>query len=815
MKGLISLSMKNKLALKAVLSLRQRVRRSSKMLPLDKIVKTLLSTLKLDILKVTTLCMNRIGGISGRLRIAHNFIQFIMKMQKNHGSLFTVKWLKACSVALQKWKGGDNLKSLRSLESNLPLPRLINGCPAIINRNDRDLMRKGSNSIFRFWHSLFSLYRIFYIEGTMKLSTITDPFKGNQLFLDSLCKVALDSPWANQFKGLSLKQNLAPQTFYLSAKSSPTNSKSYEGLLTDLSFYLRNEDMFAKLINYLSAIGVKWNVDSFIKKLNDGFEIVKDLDTDILPIKRSCHLPFGQFAIKKEAAGKIRVFALVDSVTQSVLKPLHLGLFNILKILPNDGTFDQDAAVLRCQEKAIKYGCAYSYDLSAATDRLPAVLTANIISALFELNIGQAWLDYLVGRDFGFSLNPKNITTIFRYSVGQPMGALSSWAGLAITHHFIVQYCSIMNRDNFDITKWDGWEDRYEVLGDDIVIFDHKLARTYLLVMELLGVDINLSKSISSPSLPVFEFAKRTSSGNELISGLNFSQIRAGVTLSNRIANAFQWVKLKLVSSPSVVEKYFSNFLISKDNSWNSSVGALGLLSLIVDFYKLERKNVLAAIVDPHKGVEYNMEDHDFGVPCRQVLAQCFSLIKDQTMMPLSNSEERLEWVKENDPAIAATVLHTALLKSRNLTRDYMNNMKLISESMYLSIPLDSDLLLVDPNLNLTDLQKAQVLGFVEENFGLNFDPYELEDFVEDRNIFHAKTSQIKLEEAYSILDKVEKFVFHFAIPDKRQIAEWDTFSLPVLKDASKEAFLSGPKYWEAMSPNMELYIPAIKSDGS
>jgi hypothetical protein len=52
----------------------------------------------------------------------------------------------------------------------------------------------------------------------------------------------------------------------------------------------------------------------------------------------------GQLAIKKEAAGKIRVFAMVDVWTQSILKPLHLALFSFLKSLPNDGTFDQTAS---------------------------------------------------------------------------------------------------------------------------------------------------------------------------------------------------------------------------------------------------------------------------------------------------------------------------------------------------------------------------------------------------------------------------------------------------------------------------------------
>jgi hypothetical protein len=71
-------------------------------------------------------------------------------MNKNHGSTFTIKWLKACTVSLQKWLGDDKVGSLRDLEPNLPLPRVINGCPAIINRQDRSLMRSGNISIIRF-----------------------------------------------------------------------------------------------------------------------------------------------------------------------------------------------------------------------------------------------------------------------------------------------------------------------------------------------------------------------------------------------------------------------------------------------------------------------------------------------------------------------------------------------------------------------------------------------------------------------------------------------------------------------------------------
>jgi len=93
-----------------------------------------------------------------------------------------------------------------------------------------------------------------------------------------------------------------------------------------------------------------------------------------------------QFAIKEEAAGKMRVFALVDSITQSLLRPLHDLLFEYLRNIPNDGTFDQEASVVRSAEKFQKYGIAYSFDLSAATDRLPAKLTGAILESIVKID---------------------------------------------------------------------------------------------------------------------------------------------------------------------------------------------------------------------------------------------------------------------------------------------------------------------------------------------------------------------------------------------------------------------------------------------
>lgn len=143
--------------------------------------------------------------------------------------------------------------------------------------------------------------------------------------------------------------------------------------------------MYFNLLNYLKVIGTKWNTLKFLERLDDAREIIEMLPEKSLLFKSSMSTPFGQLAIKLEAAGKVRVFALIDSVSQSVMKPLHKALFDILRKLPNDGTFDQDASVTRSSVKAAAAGKAYSFDLSAATDRLPVSLTASIIEGLFKI----------------------------------------------------------------------------------------------------------------------------------------------------------------------------------------------------------------------------------------------------------------------------------------------------------------------------------------------------------------------------------------------------------------------------------------------
>lgn len=86
------------------------------------------------------------------------------------------------------------------------------------------------------------------------------------------------------------------------------------------------------------------------------------------------------------------------------------------------------------------------------------------------------------------------------YSVGNPMGAMSSWSSFALTHHFVVFVCC----SRLGI-KWSSA--KYIVLGDDVLIGDPVLAGMYLAALRSLGVEVSSSKTYISSEL--CEFAKR------------------------------------------------------------------------------------------------------------------------------------------------------------------------------------------------------------------------------------------------------------------------------------------------------------------
>jgi hypothetical protein len=237
-------------------------------------------------------------------------------------------------------------------------------------------------------------------------------------------------------------------------------------------------------------------------------QAIPNLDHSVVGLEGPSVWGLGSIAVKEEP-GKLRMFAMVDSITQALLYPLHSYIFvKVLKKIPQDGTHNQHAPVKKLAERMKANGQTHvwSFDLSAATDRLPLRIQGLLLEALTSPEFGQAWCWLIADRYFGV---PKIFRRTFgasfpryvKYAVGQPMGAYSSWAMLALTHHCIIQFAA----SKAGCTSW--FSD-YAVLGDDVVIGNHGVAREYLSVMGTLGVSINKSKSLVSKNLSM-EFAKR------------------------------------------------------------------------------------------------------------------------------------------------------------------------------------------------------------------------------------------------------------------------------------------------------------------
>jgi len=102
---------------------------------------------------------------------------------------------------------------------------------------------------------------------------------------------------------------------------------------------------------------------------------------------------------------------------------------------------------------------------------------------------------------------------------------------LALTHHFIVQMAA--HRVGFE-----DWFRDYTVLGDDISIFNRRVADEYLVIMAELGVGINLVKSVVSTTS--FEFAKRFIHQGANLSPVSFKELDVAAVSLDAAALLFE-----------------------------------------------------------------------------------------------------------------------------------------------------------------------------------------------------------------------------------------------------------------------------------
>ena len=418
------------------------------------------------------------------------------------GPKFTSQYLSECSRALICWAGNEKYvqgKTLISLTAS-GLPKII---PIYLREIIRGLKldKDSSKLVFRATLTALSVYRVIGFAPIFKWETITDPFNGSTQTIPEmeLKRVIAHMP--------SIKDLKKPNFLNISESSGPNYPRATWSAALDAFAMARHPKQMWAWIKWcrhhqwdLPIVWLLWILIvstpisllvRLIRLLHTGrptlgYVIPKDLY-------------IGRLATVLEARGKVRIVAIVDYWSQLVLRPLHDSIFRVLRKIPQDGTFNQERPLKELLNRCVSGERIASFDLSAATDRLPAALQVQILN-LFGVP-GDLWIS-LLQRPYYYVRKTKEgstVSTAYEYAVGQPMGAYSSWGMLALTHHIIVQVAA----NRVGITNW--FRD-YAVLGDDIIIANDLVAQSYKALMNDLGVEINMTKSHHGN---VAEFAKR------------------------------------------------------------------------------------------------------------------------------------------------------------------------------------------------------------------------------------------------------------------------------------------------------------------
>jgi len=177
--------------------------------------------------------------------------------------------------------------------------------------------------------TVLSLYRVLQFRCLPNLSSITDEFRGVSDTLEN--------------KELGTVLAWFPKIFLGPSKMVLSESKGPNG---PRATWFAGAD----------AIALGWNTSVLIPWIRVAVRLrrwallawlvfILVLVTPVLPImymlKVSLPTTLGRLSTIKEAAGKRRIIAITDWWTQTLLKPLHTGISNMLKLIPQDGTFDQ------------------------------------------------------------------------------------------------------------------------------------------------------------------------------------------------------------------------------------------------------------------------------------------------------------------------------------------------------------------------------------------------------------------------------------------------------------------------------------------
>jgi hypothetical protein len=469
---------------------------------------------KKEIKNIITFCSKLFGCSSketGMLLALGGRVELIWTKS---GVKFTITYLAECLRIIYDLVSGMPIKDHKTWVS-----RYSNGVPRLFGMEGRRvfdiLIREKSPKnvelpilrVCRLLLSLCSVFRAMSPEHVIKLGSITDPWIGNDYLDDKHVKKALSN------MGMyGLRTRVKSPSFLWSNKSGVNARYAFLSSGLDLLAMMDRPSIWLSYLRYCIRMRYYlWTIIFLLYSIALLPVFILNLLVDVIT-EEGVSLHLGRLTIIKEMRGKARVVGITDYWTQCLFKPLHDAIYSSLGNLPEDGTKEQLAPVkLMLNPPGGEYpSFLSSVDLTAATDRLPVIQQAKILELLGLP--GNLWMDILA-RPYNY------MDKDYVYAVGQPMGAYSSFAMLALTNHVIMHVAFI--QCHLEYRKGHG---QYAILGDDVAMSSLSLANEYENLMALLGIEINPIKGFRGRLL---EFAKNIF----CFDGTNLSPISAKVLL--------------------------------------------------------------------------------------------------------------------------------------------------------------------------------------------------------------------------------------------------------------------------------------------
>lgn len=457
-------------------------------------------------LQTVLVCFGMEWDISGLL--ISEYITFCSTLVQTYGNTTSVKVLKDLNNVINRVTlgvkatgnstvtlGGIWFKSFK--ETGIPLQLKI------MNRVVKEHPRAAN--------TVSAIVRVFRGDINYDISTITNPFSGNNM--DWIFQMV--NNYLPKLKPTTINLTIS-NIFHSTFNAGPFGAPAILNCSKDRRAMNYNQSLLDRVLCLLFISGFVTLIRCIINFDPSNEEVQNHSYNSYCaasPASSRRHDLLARLEYLQDKAGKTRLVYILNWFLQEALYPIHQTLMDWLRHRPNDATFDQGSAAENIRILTGSDTKCYCHDLTAATDRWPVSLQYFVLVRLMGTYWAELWKTII-------SVNPysDHKRKFINYAVGQPMGALSSWAAFAVTHHvLLLSICTMLQVGT----------DCFYILGDDIVITNDKVAKVYEQALLDMGVTISLAKSVT-PELLIegcnsAEFAKQLFRNGENLSPVSIA----------------------------------------------------------------------------------------------------------------------------------------------------------------------------------------------------------------------------------------------------------------------------------------------------